>query len=174
MGGQCRRRHQRHPGVSAPVMRLDPQRLASIECSRRPPSRGSVLPRANLQRPEEGERMRETRVIQARRLTTILPAMTLAEALETTRIHRVASPAPAPPSSPPGPSTPASEVVSCFSLDTGAQAHHPRVHRTALLTAVLQGAPMRCPHCQHENREGARFCAACGRSLASRCPACGH
>jgi predicted ATPase with chaperone activity len=27
----------------------------------------------------------------ARRLTTILPAMTLAEALETTRIHRLAS-----------------------------------------------------------------------------------
>ena len=35
--------------------------------------------------------MRETRVIQARRLTTILPAMSLAEALETTRIHGVAS-----------------------------------------------------------------------------------
>jgi hypothetical protein len=34
--------------------------------------------------------MRETRVIQARRLTTLLPAMTLAEAIETTRIHRVA------------------------------------------------------------------------------------
>jgi magnesium chelatase family protein len=34
--------------------------------------------------------MRETRVIQARRLTAILPAMTLAEALESTRIHRVA------------------------------------------------------------------------------------
>jgi hypothetical protein len=32
---------------------------------------------------------------------------------------------------------------------------------------------MRCPHCQHENREGARFCAACGRSFASKCPACG-
>jgi class 3 adenylate cyclase/tetratricopeptide (TPR) repeat protein len=32
---------------------------------------------------------------------------------------------------------------------------------------------MRCPHCQHENREGARFCAACGRSVASKCPACG-
>src|SRR5215510_13759636 len=32
---------------------------------------------------------------------------------------------------------------------------------------------MRCPHCQHENREGARFCAACGSSLASKCPACG-
>jgi magnesium chelatase family protein len=28
----------------------------------------------------------------ARRLTTILPAMTLAEAIETTRIHRVAGP----------------------------------------------------------------------------------
>jgi class 3 adenylate cyclase/tetratricopeptide (TPR) repeat protein len=33
---------------------------------------------------------------------------------------------------------------------------------------------MRCPHCQHENREGARFCAACGRALASECPACGR
>jgi Adenylate and Guanylate cyclase catalytic domain/Double zinc ribbon len=32
---------------------------------------------------------------------------------------------------------------------------------------------MRCPHCQHENREGARFCAACGRSFAAPCPACG-
>ena len=33
---------------------------------------------------------------------------------------------------------------------------------------------MRCPRCQHENREGARFCAACGSALAARCPACGH
>jgi hypothetical protein len=32
---------------------------------------------------------------------------------------------------------------------------------------------MRCPHYQHENREGARFCAACGSSFASKCPACG-
>src|SRR5919108_3032414 len=32
---------------------------------------------------------------------------------------------------------------------------------------------MRCPHCLHENREGARFCAACGSSLALKCPACG-
>jgi class 3 adenylate cyclase len=32
---------------------------------------------------------------------------------------------------------------------------------------------MRCPHCQHENRDGARFCAACGRAFASKCPACG-
>jgi class 3 adenylate cyclase/tetratricopeptide (TPR) repeat protein len=33
---------------------------------------------------------------------------------------------------------------------------------------------MRCPHCQHENRDEARFCAACGSSLAARCPACGY
>jgi class 3 adenylate cyclase len=32
---------------------------------------------------------------------------------------------------------------------------------------------MHCPRCQHENREGARFCAACGSSFASQCPACG-
>jgi predicted amidophosphoribosyltransferase len=32
---------------------------------------------------------------------------------------------------------------------------------------------MRCPHCQHEHREGARFCAACGSAFASPCPACG-
>ena len=33
---------------------------------------------------------------------------------------------------------------------------------------------MRCPHCQHENRDEARFCAACGSPLAARCPACGY
>jgi predicted ATPase with chaperone activity len=33
----------------------------------------------------------EEKSMLARRLTTILPAMTLAEAIETTRIHRVAS-----------------------------------------------------------------------------------
>ena len=33
---------------------------------------------------------------------------------------------------------------------------------------------MRCPHCQHENRESARFCGACGASLggARACPRC--
>jgi hypothetical protein len=31
---------------------------------------------------------------------------------------------------------------------------------------------MRCPHRQHENRESARFCAACGNSIAWMCPAC--
>src|SRR5919108_1813514 len=33
---------------------------------------------------------------------------------------------------------------------------------------------MRCLHCQHQNREAARFCAACGSSLAPKCPACGR
>jgi predicted ATPase/class 3 adenylate cyclase len=32
---------------------------------------------------------------------------------------------------------------------------------------------MLCPHCQAENREGRRFCAACGAALARVCPACG-
>src|SRR5213593_1703408 len=31
---------------------------------------------------------------------------------------------------------------------------------------------MHCSQCQHENREGARFCEACGSQLALRCPAC--
>ena len=33
---------------------------------------------------------------------------------------------------------------------------------------------MRCSHCQQDNRDGARFCAACGRPLPWVCPACGH
>ncbi len=32
---------------------------------------------------------------------------------------------------------------------------------------------MLCPRCQHENREGRRFCAQCGGALATVCPACG-
>ena len=32
---------------------------------------------------------------------------------------------------------------------------------------------MKCPRCQHENREGRRFCARCGAALASACPHCG-
>jgi class 3 adenylate cyclase/tetratricopeptide (TPR) repeat protein len=32
---------------------------------------------------------------------------------------------------------------------------------------------MQCPHCQRENRSGARFCRACGAALPSACPACG-
>ena len=32
---------------------------------------------------------------------------------------------------------------------------------------------MKCPRCQRENREGRRFCAECGASLALACPSCG-
>lgn len=32
---------------------------------------------------------------------------------------------------------------------------------------------MRCSACQHENREEAKFCEACGQQLALACPACG-
>ncbi len=32
---------------------------------------------------------------------------------------------------------------------------------------------MQCPQCQTEIREGSRFCAECGASLASACPDCG-
>jgi len=32
---------------------------------------------------------------------------------------------------------------------------------------------MKCPGCEHDNRAGRRFCAACGAALASDCPACG-
>src|SRR5712691_7028151 len=33
---------------------------------------------------------------------------------------------------------------------------------------------MHCPKCQHENREGAKFCEACGSKLESSCSACGN
>src|SRR5262245_52471412 len=32
---------------------------------------------------------------------------------------------------------------------------------------------MTCPRCHAENREGRRFCAECGASLAFPCPTCG-
>ena len=37
----------------------------------------------------------------------------------------------------------------------------------------LRGCPMRCPDCQHENREGRRFCGHCGSQLPVACPSCG-
>jgi len=32
---------------------------------------------------------------------------------------------------------------------------------------------MQCPRCQHENRQGRRFCSECGAALALACPSCG-
>ena len=31
---------------------------------------------------------------------------------------------------------------------------------------------MKCPKCQYENREGAKFCLQCGNNLESKCPQC--
>ena len=31
---------------------------------------------------------------------------------------------------------------------------------------------MRCPSCDHENREGATYCEACGTALARLCSGC--
>ena len=33
---------------------------------------------------------------------------------------------------------------------------------------------MRCPRCQHNNGETARFCEECGTKLARACSACGQ
>ncbi len=33
---------------------------------------------------------------------------------------------------------------------------------------------MKCPKCQFENREGAKFCKKCGAKLELGCPSCGH
>jgi class 3 adenylate cyclase len=33
---------------------------------------------------------------------------------------------------------------------------------------------MQCPHCQHANRQTAKFCAACGHAFAVTCAACGN
>lgn len=33
---------------------------------------------------------------------------------------------------------------------------------------------MKCSKCQHENREGAKFCKKCGNKLELICPSCGH
>ena len=36
-----------------------------------------------------------------------------------------------------------------------------------------RGRRVSCPHCGTENREGRKFCAACGKPLSAACPACG-
>jgi class 3 adenylate cyclase len=36
----------------------------------------------------------------------------------------------------------------------------------------MEGAMMKCPKCQFENREGARFCKECGAKLELACPKC--
>jgi hypothetical protein len=43
----------------------------------------------------------------------------------------------------------------------------------AAVTTPVGGGPAGCPGCGRPNRDGARFCAGCGTSLATRCAACG-
>ncbi len=76
--------------MSAPGAALYRSHLAGIGWVQRVHGRRACLPHVVVPRLDERKGARETRVIQARRLTTILPAMTLAEAIETTRIHSVA------------------------------------------------------------------------------------
>ena len=33
---------------------------------------------------------------------------------------------------------------------------------------------MKCPKCQHDNREGRKFCAKCGTKMGWVCPKCGY
>ncbi|MBS3759324.1 MAG: zinc-ribbon domain-containing protein, partial [Desulfobacterales bacterium] len=33
---------------------------------------------------------------------------------------------------------------------------------------------MQCSECQHDNREGAKFCKNCGAKLECLCPSCGN
>src|SRR5262245_36610266 len=39
--------------------------------------------------------------------------------------------------------------------------------------AVPEGSPMRCPRCEADNPDGAKFCIECGTPLMPRCPQCG-
>ena len=41
------------------------------------------------------------------------------------------------------------------------------------MTEGRGASSLRCPGCQHDNREGRRFCAKCGSALAAVCPQCG-
>jgi Double zinc ribbon len=39
--------------------------------------------------------------------------------------------------------------------------------------AVSEGPSMRCPRCEADTPDGAKFCIECGASLRPRCPQCG-
>ncbi len=39
---------------------------------------------------------------------------------------------------------------------------------------MIRERVMKCPACQAENREGAKFCKACGSKTENKCPSCGH
>jgi Double zinc ribbon len=63
--------------------------------------------------------------------------------------------------------------------------HHPRllderrvwrllpIHASAARTTVAESPSMRCPHCEADTPNGARFCIECGTPLRARWPQCG-
>src|SRR5919109_356478 len=55
----------------------------------------------------------------------------------------------------------------------GAPGSSRRTRAPTALTAVQEGAPMRCPHCGFDNPEGLKFCGECGTPLTAPCPRCG-
>jgi hypothetical protein len=61
-----------------------------------------------------------------------------------------------------------------WSIDTPSHMHTSTARAEVPARALLEGGGVRmcCPHCQHDNREGTCFCAASGKSCASKCPAC--
>jgi hypothetical protein len=38
---------------------------------------------------------------------------------------------------------------------------------------MAEASSMKCPKCRFDNREGIKFCEACGTKLELNCPACG-
>jgi hypothetical protein len=62
-----------------------------------------------------------------------------------------------------------------WSIDTLSHIHTSMVRAEVAARALAEdkGVRMRCLRRQHEHREGVCFCAASGKSLASKCPACG-
>src|SRR5262249_5025736 len=61
-------------------------------------------------------------------------------------------------------------------MDQGVRETVPEACLTPSALGASVGAAergMQGPRCQHENREGRRFCADCAGPLAVACPACG-
>jgi hypothetical protein len=43
----------------------------------------------------------------------------------------------------------------------------------SLRTCLLEASTMKCPECEFENREGAKFCSECGHKYERICSECG-
>jgi hypothetical protein len=47
------------------------------------------------------------------------------------------------------------------------------IHAPTAGITVPEGSPMRCPRCEADTPDGAKFCIECGTPLKPRCPQCG-